>query len=112
MDAARFLGKARADIVAIGFDLTAQFQQRRPHLRRRDRRLPLAGAADVRRHDGLLDPRIAAMRASDLAGLLLRLETLAVAEPRFEFVAGSASQREQDHRADLLTVLCIPLPAS
>jgi hypothetical protein len=43
------------------------------------------------------------MRASDLARLVLRFEAVAVAEPRLEFVAGSASQRKQDHRADLLT---------
>src|SRR5205807_7350933 len=52
------------------------------------------------------------MRAGDLPRRLLRLETFAVAEPRLEFVAGSASQRKQDHRADLLTFLCICEPTA
>src|SRR5207248_11245470 len=34
MNAARLLGKALADIIAIGFDLSAKFRQRGAHLRR------------------------------------------------------------------------------
>ena len=43
----------------------------------------------MRRHHSLLDCGIAAMRAGDLARLLLRLETVAVTEPPLEFVAGA-----------------------
>src|ERR1043166_4035721 len=70
VDAARFLGKAFADIVAIRLDLAAQFHQCGAHLRRRDRRRLVAGAADVGSHDSLLDLRIAAMRAGDLTRIL------------------------------------------
>jgi hypothetical protein len=46
------------------------------------------------------------MRTGDLAGLLLRLESAAVAEPSLELVLRRAAQRKEDHRTDLLTRLC------
>ena len=109
MDAARLLGKALADVIAVGLDLAPHLRQRGAHLGRRDRRL-VARASDIGRHQRLLDLRIAAIRTGDLARLLLRLKPVAVAEPALEFMAGSASQREQDHRADLLTHLSITEP--
>ena len=66
----------------------------------------------MRRHQSLLDLGVAAFRAGDLAGLVLRLEALAIAEPGLEFVAGRAAQREQDHRANLLTRVSIPEPSA
>src|SRR5439155_7311014 len=109
MNAARLLGKALADVIAIGLDLAAHLRKRGEHLSRRDWRL-IARASDIGRHQRLLDLRIAAIRTGDLARLLLRLKPVAVAEPALEFMAGSASQREQDHRADLLTHLSITEP--
>src|SRR6266702_3187062 len=47
------------------------------------------------------------MRAGNLAGLLLGLIGVAVAEPGFELVIRRAAQREQDHRTDLLTAYVI-----
>src|ERR1700730_85324 len=111
MDAARLLGKALADIVAFLFDLPPHFHQGGAHLRRRYRQVSVARAADIRCHQRLLDLGVAAIRAGDLAGPGLCLEALAVAEPGLEFVAGRAAQREQDHRANLLTRLSIPEPS-
>src|SRR4029079_13365001 len=79
-------------------DLTAQFDQHRAHLGRRQRRNILVRASDVRRHQRLLDPGVAASWTRDLAGLLLRLERVAAVEPALEFVLGVAAQREPDHR--------------
>src|SRR3954462_10979667 len=98
MDFARLLGEALADIVAIRFDLTAQFEQGRAHLSRRQRRDVLVRTPDIRRHQRLFDPVIAAGRTGDLARLLLRIEGIAAAEPALEFVLGVATQREPDHR--------------
>src|SRR3954451_19226046 len=98
MDLARLLGEALADIVAIALDLAAEFDQCRTHLRRRERRDILVRPADIRRHQRLLDPVIAATRAGDLADLLLGLKGVAAAKPALEFVFGGAAQREPDHR--------------
>src|ERR1700680_4989536 len=112
MDATRLLGKALADIVAVLFDLPPHFHQGGAHLRRRYRQALVARAADIRCHPRLLHLGVAAIRASDLAGLVLCLEALAVADPGLEFMAGRAAQREQDHRANLLTRLSIPEPSA
>src|ERR1700730_11624634 len=48
MDAARLLGKALADIVAVFFDLPPHFHQGGAHLRRRYRRALAPRAAAVR----------------------------------------------------------------
>src|SRR5207302_10519947 len=56
MDAARLLGKALADIIAVLFDLPAHFHQRGAHLRPRYRRALLARAGRMPRHPAPLDP--------------------------------------------------------
>src|SRR5579863_2188950 len=111
MNLARFLGKALADIIAIGLDLTAQLDKRRAQLGGRQRRGLPARAPDPRRHQRLLDLRVAAIRAGDLARLLLGLEAVAIAEPALEFVARSAAQGKEDHREDLRMRLSTPTGA-
>ena len=83
---ARLFGELRTDIVAIFLDLLTQRDQRLPHLHRRHRRPRSRAFPMLGRHQRLLDLRVAAFRAGDLARLLLRLTGRAIAEPRFEFV--------------------------
>src|SRR5262249_44671102 len=59
---------------------------------------------DIRRHQRLLDLRVAAFGTDDLARLALRLIALAIAKPGLELMAGTAAQRKPDHRANLLTL--------
>src|SRR5689334_23653747 len=108
MDATGFFGKAVAHIVAVGLDLPTHLYQGRPKLCGRHRRRTLLRAADTRRHYRLLDRSLTAFGAGDLTRLLLRLESVPVTKPSFELVAFSTSQREQDHRANLLAGSCTP----
>src|SRR5690242_1844114 len=110
MDAARLFGEAIADMLAIGFDLPAQLLQHLPYLpRRRWRCLGHWRAGHSRRHRGLFDGGIAAIRASHLLPATLPVEGGAVTEPGFEFVPGRASQLEQDHsRSDSLPGSTLP----
>src|SRR5262249_58612942 len=104
VDAASLLSKAVPDVIAIGLDLPAHLDQRRAELRRRHRRHCFARTPDTRGHHRLFHRGVAAFRARDLAGFLLRLEPIPVTEPALEFVAVSATQREQDHRDNLRMV--------
>src|SRR4029077_15969220 len=92
MDAARLFGELRADIIAVGFDLLAQFDERRPELRRRDRRARLARAADARRHQRFLDLRLTAFRARNLARLQVSFISFAIPKTAFELMPRCAAQ--------------------
>ena len=85
-----------------GYYLLPQLDKGSAQLCRRDWRPRLTRAADARRHRRLFDVTVAAFGTRDFAGLLLRLVSLAVAEPTFELMARSTAQREPDHRHDLL----------
>src|SRR6266478_7358808 len=102
MDSAGLFGKAGADVIAIGLDLPAQLDHRRAKLRRRDRGHGFPGSAETGCHYRLLNRGIAALGTGDVARLPLRLERVPVAKPALELVAAGATQREQDHRDDLL----------
>src|SRR6516164_5801701 len=108
MNTAGFFGKAGAHVMAIGLDLPAQLDQRRAELRRRHRWDRFAGAAEAGGHHRLPHRRVAAVGTGDLAGLPLRLKPVPVAKPPLEFVALGTTQREQDHKDDLRTMLLHP----
>src|SRR6516225_4427393 len=105
VDAASLLGKAIADIIAVGLDLPAQLDQCCTELYGRHRRHRFARSAETRGHHRFFHRSVAAFGAGDLTGLLLRLEPVPVTKPPLEFVAASTAQREQDHRDDLRSVL-------
>src|SRR5262245_34143103 len=99
MDAAGLFGELGADIVAVGFDVGAQFLQLPLHLGQL-RRLPvryLATLADARRHGRFLDLVAAAGRTGDRPGLGLAVIGGVVAEPSLEHMALGAAEIEQDH---------------
>src|SRR6202022_1911297 len=102
MDAADLFGKAGADVIAIGLDLSAQLDQCGAKLRRRDRGHGFPGSAETGCHYCLLNRDIAAFGTGNVARLLLRLERVPVAKPALELVAVGTTQREQDHRDNLL----------
>src|SRR5215469_2283907 len=107
MDPPGFLGKAVADVITMRLDLPTHLEQRRPELRRGDRR-SFPRARQAWRHHRLFYRRIAAFRARNLAGLLLCLEAVPVTKPPLEFMAVRTAQREQDHRDNLLAGSCTP----
>src|SRR5215831_15225471 len=102
MDAAGLFGKTGADVIAIGLDLPAQLDQRGAKLCGRHRRNGLPGPAETGCHYRLLNRGIAAFGTGDFARLPLRLERVPVAKPALELVAVGTTQREQNHRDDLL----------
>src|SRR5258708_3111223 len=108
----RLLCKAVADIIAVRLHLPAHLDQSSAELGGGNRRSGFPRTGETRRHDGLLDRGVAAFRAGDLTGLLLRLEPVPVTKPRVELMAVSTAQREQDHRHHLLAGSCIPAFAS
>src|SRR5690349_9321416 len=96
VNAPGFFGKALADVIAVGLDLSPHLEQRRAKLGRGDRRRCFFRSGEARRHHRFFDRGLTAFGASDLASLLLRLEPISVTKPSFELVAISTAQREQD----------------
>src|SRR5262249_49480410 len=99
--ATSLLGKAATDVIAMGLDLPTHLDQRRAELRWRHRRHCFARTSDTRCHHRLFHRSVAAFWACDLASFLLHLEAIPVTKPALEFVAVTATQREQDHRDNL-----------
>src|SRR6516165_1728224 len=98
VNAAGFLGKAVANVVAIRLDLPPHLPQRRAELCGGHRREGLSRASQTRCHYRLLDRSVTATRAGDLTRLLLHLEPVSVTKPPLELMTVSAPQREQDHQ--------------
>src|SRR5688572_10898831 len=131
MDLARFVGELVADIVAVGFDLLADFEQGlaqlggydrgfgdrcdRGHARRRGRfdRGDLAAVAlltDTGGHQRLADLHAAAGRAFDRFALQLAVAGGAVLEPGFETVLPIAIELVKNHdpgRLNAVTRICL-----
>src|SRR5262249_3378697 len=116
VNSARFLGKARSDILgrfenvlAKGIDCRPNFevtpveQSNRGlglHLRRRFGQLFACPACDGRRHDRFAHLCRPAKRANYKARLRLRVKNRAALKPTFKFMAAHATQGKSDHNAN------------